>query len=324
MNYEQILNVVNLGVVVFDREYKVCYWNRWMAMHSNIQSQTIINRPIFDFFPDLNNPIFMRNCRSVLTFGNLIFLSQKLHKYLFPFKLIRSGISPMEYMQQSCTMGPLRDSENVINYVFITIQDVTEIVSYEQRLRELNMTDGLTGMYNRRYLDIRINEEFKRHQRFGRPMSLILFDIDHFKKINDTYGHQCGDYILQDLSSATLSAIRNVDILARYGGEEFCCLLPETSSDKSVLIAERLRKQVMENSFRWNDADVHVTISLGVSVLTAGIDSPGALIERADQALYQAKDNGRNRVMLFDGGSYSEKPTLKTGIHEPENQTSAD
>ena len=100
MNYEQILEIVNLGVIILNRDYKVEYWNRWMAMHSNIKSEDIVGASVFDFFPNLNNPIFMRNCKSVLTFGNLIFLSQKLHRHLFPFKLIRTGLSKMNHMQQ--------------------------------------------------------------------------------------------------------------------------------------------------------------------------------------------------------------------------------
>jgi diguanylate cyclase (GGDEF)-like protein len=292
----QIFDTVNFGLVVLDREIKIQHWNRWMAMHSGIPSNKIIGEPLFDFFPHLNTPGFNKNCKAVLSFGNFAFFSQKLHRFLFPFKPDSSFGYRFDLMQQSCTMGPLRSETNSISGIFLIVQDVTELATYEQKLVEMNTIDALTGSYNRRFLESRLKEECERQRRFSRPLSLIMIDIDHFKKVNDTYGHQCGDLILQSVAKKATASIRKTDFFARYGGEEFCCLLPETNADAAEIVAEGLRTAIetMESSFDNNS--ISVTISLGISCFTTD-DSPDTLLKRADDALYQAKHSGRNRYI---------------------------
>ncbi|KWT83454.1 response regulator [Candidatus Magnetominusculus xianensis] len=129
----QLLDMLNTGVVIIDKKLAVLYWNRWLAMQSGIQSSDIVGAELLDFFPNLDKPSFLKSCKSVFTFGNFIFLSQKLHNYLFPFKLTGKQAAHFEYMQQSCTLGPLRDESDTIKYIFITIEDVTEIVTYAQK-----------------------------------------------------------------------------------------------------------------------------------------------------------------------------------------------
>jgi diguanylate cyclase (GGDEF)-like protein len=199
-------------------------------------------------------------------------------------------------MQQSCTVGPLRDENNRISYIYITVQDVTEIAAYEQKLINLNTRDGLTGIFNRRYLETKLEEEFDRHIRYNRPLSLIMLDIDHFKKVNDTYGHQAGDHILRSLASLIDERIRTVDVVARYGGEEFCCLLPETTAESALALAEFLRMGVEAEIFHFKDKSIKITISQGVSDLSDGMDSAEMLLKRADDGLYEAKRRGRNKV----------------------------
>ena len=294
---DQIFDTVNIGLVTFDRELRVQYWNRWMELHSGIMAETIIGTPITDFYPSLNTPRFVKNCKAVFSFGNFSFFSQKLHKYLFPFKPESSFDSNFDFMQQSCTMGPLRDKDNTIMSVFLIVQDVTELAASEQRLLDLNTKDPLTGIYNRRYLESRLKSECERHHRYKREMSLVMFDIDFFKKVNDTYGHQCGDFVLMSIATAIFRLARSSDCLARYGGEEFCCILPETTSDDAIAFAERFRAHVAESVVTCVGADVRVTISLGISELQEG-DTPDHLLKRADDALYQAKKQGRNRVVV--------------------------
>jgi diguanylate cyclase (GGDEF)-like protein len=292
----QIFDTVNFGLVVLDRELKIQYWNRWMAMHSGIPSKQIIGEPLLDFFPHLSTPSFNKNCKAVLSFGNFAFFSQKLHRFLFPFKPDSSFGYRFELMQQSCTMGPLRSEDNSISGIFLIIQDVTELATYEQKLVEMNTKDALTGIYNRRFLESRLKEECERQRRYARPLSLIMIDIDFFKKVNDTYGHQCGDLILQTVAAKAAAVIRKTDFIARYGGEEFCCLLPETDGGSAEIVAEHLRIHIedMENSFE--DKLVKVTISLGISCFVTD-DSPETFLKRADDALYQAKHSGRNRFI---------------------------
>ena len=292
----QIFDTVNFGLVVLDRDIKIQYWNRWMAMHSGITSDQIIGEPLYDFFPHLSPPSFNKNCKAVLSFGNFAFFSQKLHRFLFPFKPDSSFGYRFDLMQQSCTMGPLRSDDNSISGLFLIVQDVTELATYEQKLVEMNTKDALTGIYDRRFLESRLQDECDRHRRNSRQLSLIMIDIDFFKKVNDTYGHQCGDMVLQSVAAKAASVIRSTDFIARYGGEEFCCLLPETDADAAETVAEHIRTHIeeMENSFENNS--VKVTISLGISGFVAE-DTPDTFLKRADDALYQAKHSGRNRFI---------------------------
>ena len=292
----QIFDTVNIGVVTFDRELRVQFWNRWMELHSGISAATISGSPITDFYPGLNTERFNKNCKAVLSFGNFSFFSQKLHKYLFPFKPDSSFGSTFEFMQQSCTMGPLRDQDNSISSLFLIVQDVTELAASEQRLVEMNIKDALTGAYNRRYLEARLKEECDRHFRYGRQMSLVMLDIDFFKTVNDRYGHQCGDLVLKSVATEISQLTRSVDCLARYGGEEFCCILPETSSANALSLAERFRRHIANLVIECQEGKVLVTISQGVAELAAG-DTPDRLLKRADDALYEAKNAGRNRVV---------------------------
>ncbi len=299
MILQQIFDAINLGLVILDRDLKIQEWNRWMEVHSGIEADKIKNSSIFDTFPHLNNPKFTRSCKSVFTFGNFCFFSQKLHHYLFPFKTKSLSEINFEYMQQSCAMGPLRDENNNIKYLFIYVQDMTEVAIYEHKLVEINMRDGLTGIYNRRFLEIKLKDEFNRYKRYGGVFSIIMFDIDYFKKVNDTYGHQCGDFILKSVSSRASSLIRNVDYLARYGGEEFCCVLPETGIHAALAVAERFRTAILQQENNFDNNVIKVTISLGVAEFQKDMESDSTLLKKADEALYKAKKEGRNMVVVM-------------------------
>ena len=159
------------------------------------------------------------------------------------------------------------------------------------------VTDTLTGLYNRRGLFELGQREVMRSLRFQRPLTAILFDIDHFKHINDTYGHLVGDQILAGVSSQCLTELRQVDLLGRYGGDEFLALLPETELANAILVAERLREKVAELFFPAEDEIIKVTLSAGVASLIDQ-DTLDTLIERTDQALYRAKEGGKNRVEI--------------------------
>ncbi|MCL2102409.1 MAG: diguanylate cyclase [Syntrophorhabdaceae bacterium] len=297
MNFRSIFNALNLGIVILDSEYRIQFWNNWMAIHSQRDEVDILGQTIFDAYPNLNKTAFTRSFKSVFTFGNLYFFSQKLHGYLFPIPPLNSFQTSFEHMQQSCTVCPMRDGDGPkVTHICITVQDVTEMVEYEKMLVETNQRDHLTGAYNRRFLTNRLKEEFERHRRYKRSMSLMMIDIDHFKSINETYGHMCGDFILKSVSDIIQSALRRVDILARYGGEEFCCILPETSFENSILVAERIRAQVEASSYDYEGQNIKVTVSIGVPREMKPSDTHEALLKNADNALYEAKASGRNAV----------------------------
>ena len=295
--YEEVVNVLNVGMVILDKKMNVRKWNQWMERHSNIKSSDIEGKNIMLFFPTLDNDHFNRSIKSVLTFNNMVFYSQKLHRYCFPIPPISTFKQQFEFMQQNCTIGPVKSEDNE-TLVFISVQDVTNIVYYESKLREMNTRDALTNTYNRRFLDSVLDKEFKRHKRYGHPMSVIMLDIDHFKMVNDKYGHQCGDEVLKSFSSIIQHELRDLDFLARYGGEEFCCLLPETPPDGALLVAERLRKAIEESTYKFQDFKLKITSSLGVCSSTPEHQEVSKLIELADKGLYQAKEFGRNTVIV--------------------------
>jgi diguanylate cyclase (GGDEF)-like protein len=159
--------------------------------------------------------------------------------------------------------------------------------------------DGLTKIGNRRSFEVRLADEAARHGRYEQPLSLVLVDLDHFKHVNDTFGHPAGDEVLRDLAALLGEGLRNSDYVARYGGEEFALILPHTSREQAALLAERLRQRVAERVFRTGTGKtgLNLTVSVGVASLAPGGTSQG-LVLLADQALYVAKNSGRNRVVL--------------------------
>jgi diguanylate cyclase (GGDEF)-like protein len=160
--------------------------------------------------------------------------------------------------------------------------------------------DALTGLYNRRYFEERLKLETQRSFAYRIPLSLIMVDIDNFKKVNDTLGHPEGDIILRQIASLLTASVRKNDIVSRYGGEEFILILPEAGIEASSMIAERIRLSVESARFDVGKAQEHVTVSLGISSFPVHqANSDGELIKMADQALYEAKQKGRNRVCVF-------------------------
>ena len=165
------------------------------------------------------------------------------------------------------------------------------------RTRYLSLTDALTGLYNRRHFDNTIEREFMRSKRYGGDLSLAIIDIDFFKKINDTYGHLCGDYILKEAAYLIMDNFRKTDFVFRYGGEEFVVILTETNLESSKIPLERLRAKIAEYPFVFNGQPLHITVSTGVSSNNA--ETIEEFLDNADKALYRAKQTGRNKVEIF-------------------------
>ncbi|MBT1073797.1 diguanylate cyclase [Geobacter grbiciae] len=179
-----------------------------------------------------------------------------------------------------------------------------ELKRSNEMLRTLSITDPLTHLHNRRHLMEMVDKEFQRSSRKGAPLSLVILDIDYFKKINDTYGHQEGDRVLTILADIVRRRLRSYDLAARYGGEEFVLLLPETPVHEALSIAERLRLEVQEHVFDGSLQGLVITISLGVATYPSSrVESIDSLFRQADEALYRAKQGGRNRVELMAGMS---------------------
>ncbi len=168
--------------------------------------------------------------------------------------------------------------------------------AYYEEIHQLTIGDALTGAFNRRHFGEHLEREFSRSRRHRRPLSLALFDIDHFKKVNDTYGHVTGDYVLRELGHTVRERIRQEELFARYGGEEFVVLLPETGRNEALTFAEQLRALVEDHAFVFDGHRLRITVSVGVAELSEDMDSPEDLVRAADSKTYEAKQAGRNRV----------------------------
>lgn len=163
---------------------------------------------------------------------------------------------------------------------------------------ELALTDSLTGLYNRRYMEGHLSTLFDEAVQRGKPLSVLLTDIDFFKPVNDTYGHDAGDHVLKEFAARLKNNIRGIDLACRFGGEEFVVVMPDTDMTKAYLVGERLRQCIASTGFTLPQGqELEVTASLGVAALEGVDDTPESLIKRADQALYAAKRDGRNRVV---------------------------
>jgi len=175
-----------------------------------------------------------------------------------------------------------------------------QVEDEKTRLEKLAITDHLTGIYNIRYFQHRIIEEFTRAERHRMPISCLMIDIDHFKKINDTHGHKTGDLVLKEFAQQLKQLTRKSDVLARYGGEEFIIMLPQTTIQGAIAEAERIRMAVTSHKFKWLKGRACLTISIGIAAFPdARIKTYDELISAADDSLYEAKKSGRDRVVIF-------------------------
>jgi two-component system cell cycle response regulator len=175
-----------------------------------------------------------------------------------------------------------------------------------EHLKYLGLIDNLTGVNNRRYFDQRLTEEISRIRRSGNPSSCLFIDADHFKNINDTYGHQTGDQVLRYIAQVIREQVRQIDVVARYGGEEFTVILLQTASEKAMEIAERIRQMIAARPYEdENENEISLTVSIGISTLSAeeiqhAAEAANRFVEQADQALYIAKNSGRNKTLCYD------------------------
>jgi len=249
---------------------------------------------------------------ALLQVGRNVLSSARIDSYLDGFSLdglMRSGSESMEVVLGTRTYdvtGSLLDGANPASDVVLVFRDVTTRRETERALRtaqyqleHLAHTDPLTGLFNRRYFMMRLKEETQRSARHQTMLSVLLMDLDHFKHINDTHGHDAGDRVLQAVARAAAEITRTSDVMARIGGEEFALLLPETDREGAMHLADRMREAVQATTIRTAEGrTVSVTASIGVATLTAYGGEPREALTLADSALYEAKRAGRNAIRL--------------------------
>lgn len=199
---------------------------------------------------------------------------------------------------------PLKDADGKVTHFAAIERDVTEQKELQQHLEELSRTDGLTGLLNHRAFHAELEKETNRLKRKNTVgcVAVILLDIDHFKHVNDTYGHDAGDVVLQGLSEIISNEFRRIDCAGRIGGEEFSIVLPDTSAEQARVGAERLRKRVESHPFVIGEHKICVTVSIGIAVHCEQDDDYHTALKHADEALYNAKNSGRNRICLYVAG----------------------
>ena len=210
------------------------------------------------------------------------------------------------------------------NEMFARVKTQIRRKKYQEALKSnyqesvsMAVTDGLTRLYNRHYLDTHLKNLVRQAAEQNRPLSVVLMDMDHFKNVNDTYGHNVGDEVLKTLANVIVNCIRSADLAARYGGEEFVILMPETDAIRGYEAAERLRKAVEKTSFEVShpQSPLHKTVSIGYATMQSN-DTPESLLKRADVALYQAKNSGRNLVLPLATASYELPPSRQLAREE--------
>lgn len=304
-----MLQSIDVGLIVLNRQYQVQVWNGFMENHSGRSSAHVLGQNLFQLFADIPETWFRRRAESVFLLESRSFVTWEQRPYLLKFKNYRPITGTADFMYQNMTLLPLASADGSVNHIGVILYDVTDIATGKlaleaanSRLAQLSRTDRLTELNNRGYWEECLRTEFARFKRTKHPCSLIMFDIDHFKKVNDTYGHQAGDEVIRATSAILRESVRATDIPGRYGGEEFGVILVDTSAENGLTLAERLRKKIEAHTVKFEQLEIRYTISLGLSQVQEATADTAQWLSEADQALYTAKRSGRNQSIIFKPG----------------------
>ncbi|MBY6219382.1 GGDEF domain-containing protein [Marinobacter nauticus] len=300
-----MLESVEVGLVVLDLDFHVQAWNGFMEHHSGITASQIRDKVLFEAFPDIPEAWLTRKVDAVAMLNTRAFTSWEQRPYLFKFRNTRPITGTEEYMFQNLTISPITAPNGEVEKVCLLIYDVTEFASSKraleranEQLAKLSMTDRLTGLLNRGTWENLVDAEYERFRRYGQATSLVMFDIDHFKPVNDTYGHLAGDEVIRHTAEVTRNNIRQSDSAGRYGGEEFGIILPETDAENARVICERIREAIENSTVSTTAGDIRYTVSMGIAQLTETPENYMQWMQKADEALYKAKESGRNKVVV--------------------------
>ena len=303
-----IVQGIDVGVVVLDREYRIQVWNTFMENRSGRLPREVHGQSFFTLFPEVEEDWFRHKVESVATLGTPAFTIWEQRPYLVRFKNYQPITGQEEFMYQNTVLLPLHGVNTTVEHICLIIYDVTNVATHKQQLQAVNQqlkhlsrTDRLTGLNNRGYWEECLQHEYARHRRYQSMAALVMFDIDHFKAVNDTYGHQAGDKVIQAVAEVVREQVRDTDYPGRYGGEEFVVLLPDVDSAGAMLFAERLRQRIEALLVTYENQSIPFTISLGVADLSYPTNGHQQLIERADQALYASKEGGRKQTNCYNG-----------------------
>lgn len=309
-----IVKWLDVGVFVVNRKMEISLWNNFMANHSGYSANEVTGRNLFECFPELPETWLSKKIQGVFLLKNLAFTSWEQRPYLFRFVHNRPITGKLDYMYQNLTFIPVKDDAGEVDSVCITLLDATDIGIAQTALKEAmarlsdsSNRDGLTGIYNRRYLEQQLSTEFDRCRRYDGKFSFLMLDLDHFKNVNDTYGHLAGDEVLCTVSQRINGMLRSVDVFGRYGGEEFGIIFPSTPLAGAVILADRLRLAIAKEPVIYKGTAIPITVSVGVAEFEPGTPDYEHLIHCADLALYFGKKNGRNQSTRYTPELESER-----------------
>lgn len=303
----EMLHTIDVGLVVLDREYHIQIWNGFMENHSGLLPREVKGKNLFSLFDEIPVDWFKRKADSVFLLKNKAFTIWEQRPYLFQFQNYRPITGSADFMYQNTTFIPLMSSTGEVTHLCLIIYDVTDNAVNKMALERANdslgilsQTDGLTKLFNRAHWESCLHNEFKRWTRSRNPSCLVILDIDHFKKVNDTYGHMVGDIVIKDLASQVAKHARETDIAGRYGGEEFVIFLADTTKENAKVFADRLREHVAKSVVKYDEFEINYTISMGIAEVNDDMKSHESWIECADAALYQSKKAGRNCASIYN------------------------
>jgi len=299
----EVLNHLPIGLFMLDAYHVIRAWNQWLAQKTSIKEEEAIGKRLQELFPELSNSRFFWGVSQAIATKSPQVLSQALNRFIIPIHIDHSAHHNITMMQQRVHISPCACKDGEMLAV-VSIIDVTEnvirsaaLTEMAHKLSEDSTRDPLTGLYNRRFMWEWLVPQIKLSIRDKRPLSFLLLDIDHFKNLNDTYGHDLGDEILKAVSETINNILRGSDIVVRYGGEEFVMMLPNCNLENAVYVATRLLDTFRTTALGPLTKGA-VTISIGVVVLDPQDPITGEeLLKQADKRLYLAKHRGRNQVV---------------------------
>ena len=306
INQDIISSTINNGLIILDENLKICAWNQWLEIRTHIKKEDILNKNICEEFPYINEKKLKRKIKSVQVTKNPAFYSIDPHSYLIKIESNSIVDKVFDYMQQDITIIPY-DLEKKL--VCLYIYDNTELYEtnlklkvLNEKLKDLSNRDPMTNSYNRRYFSEISPKYLILSKRNNDEIGILILDIDYFKNINDTYGHNVGDKVIITLAKSLSNHVRKSDIVSRFGGEEFVILLYNISKENMINLAENIRKKIEDLVVETDQGDLKFTISIGGASYDEIKDNNNLdkTLNRADHAMYKAKNAGRNRVKMAE------------------------
>lgn len=293
-SYREIIDNLHDGVYVLDRDRIITFWSRGAERLTGYKAEEVVGSSCRDnilvHVDETGRQLCLANCPASECMATETLQEAEV------FLLHKDG----HRVPVSVRVSPLKDEAGQVKGAIEIFADASHYMADRQRIRELErlaMVDSLTGLPNRRFLEAQLTSRQAEFERLGWPYGLILVDIDHFKKINDSYGHLVGDEALKVISLTLDHSSRPYDVVGRWGGEEFLGIMPNIDRKTLLQVAERYRGLIAQSEITFNEFQFRLTVSVGGAVVEPGL-SLEQVIDRADNALYEAKEAGRNRTLI--------------------------